>query len=130
MRPLVAIGVGCRKGASADAVVRLVQQALRQVSADAVPRLFTVLDKQNETGLHEAAARLRLEITYLSRQALQNEAPRIRTASPVARARFGIPSVAEAAALAGGGPDVVLIVPRLAECGVTCAVAMCPGQSA
>jgi cobalt-precorrin 5A hydrolase len=47
----------------------------------------------------------------------------VQTYSPHSRCRFDVPSVAEAAALAGAGPGAVLIVPRIAQDGATCAIA-------
>jgi cobalt-precorrin 5A hydrolase len=42
---------------------------------------------------------------------------------------MGIPSVAEAAALAGGGPTARLIVPRIAIGTATCALAVSEERS-
>ena len=85
--------------------------------------LFTLVDKMGESGLVEAASRLGLELTFLSRDALGAAADRIQTPSRRAEAEFGVPSVAEAAALVGAGPDAVLLVPRIADGGATCAIA-------
>jgi cobalt-precorrin 5A hydrolase len=119
----IAIGVGCRKGCPADAIEALVRQALDRLPPVAPRGLFTLVDKHDEPGLAEAAVRLGLTITYLSRDALLAESPRVQTPSPHAAHRFGVPSVAEAAALAGAGPDAALIVARIAADGATCAVA-------
>ena len=119
----VAIGVGCRKNCPADAIEALARQALGRV-ADAVPLgIFTLADKTGEPGLIEAAGNMGLELIYLTRDALKARASDIQTPSPHAEIQFGIPSVAEAAALAGAGPASVLIVPRIAQGGATCAVA-------
>jgi cobalt-precorrin 5A hydrolase len=119
----VAIGIGCRKNCPADAIEALARQALGRI-ADAVPSgLFTVVDKQSEPGLVEAAGRLGLDLTYLSRDVLNARADDAQTRSPLAESLFGVPSVAEAAALAGAGPTSVLIVPRIAADGATCAIA-------
>jgi cobalt-precorrin 5A hydrolase len=119
----VAVGIGCRKDCPADAVEALVRQALDR-SANAAPSgLFTVADKQGELGLMEAAGRLGLGLTYLSRDALRARQADIQTYSPHAEQALGIPSVAEAAALVGAGPGSVLIVPRIVAGGATCAVA-------
>ena len=119
----VAIGIGCRKNCPADAIEALARQALDR-APDAAPfGLFTLVDKQAEPGLIEAAGRLGLELTYLSRDALKARAEDVRTRSHRAESLFGVPSVAEAAALAGAGPASVLIVPRIAANGATCAIA-------
>jgi cobalt-precorrin 5A hydrolase len=86
--------------------------------------LFTIRDKDKELGLVEAAGRLGLSLIFLPREALREQAPFIRTRSAAAESRFGVPSVAEAAALAGAGPNAVLIVARIAGNGATCAIAI------
>jgi cobalt-precorrin 5A hydrolase len=123
MSARIAIGVGCRLGCSADAIETLVRQALVQAPQADRLGLFTICDKSGEPGLAEAAARLGLELIFLSREALQNQSPFVRTRSERVENLFGVPSVAEAAALAGAGAESVLLVPRIAGQGATCAVA-------
>ena len=119
----VVIGIGCRKNCPADAIEALTRQALNRAPDAAPLGMFTVIDKQGEPGLVEAASRLGLILTYLSRDALKARADDVQTRSPLAESLFGVPSVAEAAALAGAGPASVLIVPRIAANGATCAIA-------
>jgi cobalt-precorrin 5A hydrolase len=121
---MIAIGVGCRCGTSADAIETLVRQALTRAPSTGTRSLFTIEDKSSEPGLVEAAGRLGLALVFVTRAALRDQAPRIQTPSPHSEARFGVPSVAEAAALAGAGPHAALIVPRITRAGVTCAVAV------
>ncbi|WP_284542415.1 cobalamin biosynthesis protein [Pleomorphomonas sp. T1.2MG-36] len=117
----LAIGVGCRQGASAVTITRLVGEATARL-APAIG-LFTIEDKRGEAGLSEAAERLALPLVFLPRDVLSAMADRVATPSPAALARFGVPSVAEAAALAAFGGRARLVVPRRAEEGVTIAVA-------
>lgn len=117
----LAIGVGCRKGTSADAIVRLVEATTADLPH--AVGLFTIEDKRGEAGLSEAAESLGLPLVFLPRSALAGLAGRIVTPSAVALARFGVPSVAEAASLAAFTGRARLIVPRRAEEGVTVAVA-------
>ena len=126
MNGTIAIGVGCRKGCSADAIEALVRQALAGLSGVVPSGLFTLIDKEGEVGLAEAAKHLDLPLIFLSRETLRAQAAHVQTAARHAEAAFGVPSVAEAAALAGAGPDAVLIVDRIAEGGATCAVARAP----
>jgi len=119
----VAVGIGCRRDCPADAVEALVRQALGQAANAAPFGLFTVADKQSERGLIEAAGRLGLGLTYLSRETLREREPDIQTHSPHAQRLLGVPSVAEAAALAGAGSGSVLVVARIAAGGATGAVA-------
>ncbi|PKR88674.1 cobalamin biosynthesis protein CobE [Pleomorphomonas diazotrophica] len=117
----LAIGVGCRRGVPAEAIIRLVSAATAGL-ASAIG-LFTIEDKRGEAGLREAAESLALPLVFLSHDALAAMADRIATPSSAALARFGTPSVAEAAALAAFAGHARLIGPRRAEEGVTVAVA-------
>ncbi len=67
-------------------------------------------------------------LTPLPLEALQAEAGRVLTRSEAVMARFGVPAIAEAAALAGAGAGGRLLGPRLAEGGATCAVAVAEGR--
>jgi cobalt-precorrin 5A hydrolase len=119
---ILAVGVGCRAGCPAAAIAALVRRALERAPAGA-PALFTSADKRSETGIVEAAAALALPLVYLPRAALQAASPQAVTRSERVVALFGVPSVAETAALAGAGPGSRLLVPRLSEGGASCAVA-------
>jgi cobalt-precorrin 5A hydrolase len=127
MSPLLAIGVGFRKDCSGSTLAQLVTRTLDAWPRD-LPRppqrcLFTVEDKRGDAAIHEAARSLGAELIFLSREALQDAMPRTQTRSERVQALFGLESVAEAAALAGGGPNASLIVPRQSGHGVTCALA-------
>lgn len=120
---MLAIGVGCRAGCPAEAIAALVRRALAGI-ADAGPAaLFTSVDKQSEAGIAAAAAALAMPVVYLPRTALEAASPRAETRSERVVALFGVPSVAETAALAGAGPGSALVVPRMAADGATCAIA-------
>lgn len=127
MSRIVAIGVGCRAGIAADAVVKLVRRGLAEAGApDGEKRMFTLAAKAGEAGLNEAARLLRAPLTALPVDALKAQAGRILTPSRAAQSRFGAPNIAEAAALAGVGEGGRLIAPQLAADGVTCAIAISP----
>lgn len=121
--PLLAIGVGCRAGVAGEAVAALVARARAGLDVDAPARLFTVTDKRGEPGLEAAALALGLDLVFLSHGELAAVAGAVVTPSPASMARFALPSIAEAAALAGAGPGARLLVPRIAGGGVTCAIA-------
>lgn len=120
--PLLAIGLGCKSGVTADAVVALVEEAVQRVNGKATG-LYTIEDKQGEAALGEAAARLGLPLIHLPQGALEAAAPRAVTKSERVLALFGVPSIAETAALAGAGPGALLVLPRISAGGVTCAIA-------
>lgn len=119
----VAVGIGCRKGCTAGAIAALVHRALDCAPNAAPLGLFTLVDKRDEAGIIEAAGLLCLPLVYLTREALLARAGEAKSRSRLAENLFGVPSVAEAAALAGAGPASVLIVPRITEGGATCAIA-------
>ncbi len=126
--PQLAIGIGCKSGVSADAVVALVEKACGQIDGKPAA-LYTAEEKQAEPALGEAAARLRLPLIYLPSSALKAQANRAVTRSKRVLALFGLPSIAETAALAGGGPGALLVLPRITAGGVTCAVATCAADA-
>jgi cobalt-precorrin 5A hydrolase len=124
-KALVAIGVGCRAGVAAEAIAALARRALAEAGAPkGERRMFTLAAKAGEPGLIEAARLLRAPLTPLPLEALEAQADRIVTPSAAARARFGAPNIAEAAALAGAGEGGRLTGPRLAARGATCAIAL------
>jgi cobalamin biosynthesis protein CbiG len=127
MSNLVAIGVGCRRNCSGAVLAQLVSRALgswpRDLPTPLQRSLFTIEDKRGDAGIHEAAEALGIELVFLSREALREAMPRTQTGSARAEALFGVGSVAEASALAGGGPNATLVVPRISENNATCAIA-------
>jgi cobalt-precorrin 5A hydrolase len=125
MAGLIAIGLGCRKHCASEAIVALVRRALAGCAGVVgAPRLFSLVDKKDEPGLNAAAAMLELDLVFLPREALAAAASRLLTRSAATRRRFGLDSVAEAAALAGAGPEARLLGPRFAANGATCAIAV------
>jgi len=120
---MIAIGLGCKSGTRADDIVALVEDALSRISSDTISGLFTIADKAHETGLHEAAARLSLPLLFLPDSAVKNVACKAETRSDRVVALFGLPSIAETAALAGAGDGSHLVLARISRNGVTCAIA-------
>jgi cobalt-precorrin 5A hydrolase len=126
----VAIGIGCRAGCGAAAIESIVREALAaaDLALSETMGLFTIVDKQSEPGIAAAAAALFLPLVYLSRADLQRAAPEAMTKSARVMALFGVPSIAETAALAGAGRGARLVLPRMSRDGATCAIARadCP----
>ena len=122
---LVAIGIGCRAGVEGEAIAALARRALIELGApQGERRFFTLADKAVEPGVIAAARALGAPLTPLPLAALKAEESRILTRSAAAERRFGLLSVAEAAALAGAGRGGRLLGPRLAADGATCAIAL------
>ncbi|WP_420709988.1 cobalamin biosynthesis protein [Streptomyces sp. NRRL S-340] len=131
--PSLAVGVGACAGAAAEEVLGVVEGALREagLSVRSVALLATVDTKAAEPGVVAAAARLGVPLVTYSAGELA--AVTVPNPSDASRAAVGTPSVAEAAALVGGGE---LLVPKTrsapADGGparATCAVVRRPAPS-
>lgn len=121
---MIAVGVGCRRGCPASDITALVETAIRQLPQGRRPDgLFSLADKCAEPGLVEAAARLGLPLRGLERDRLALVAGQARSCSRRVEDMFGLPGIAETAALAGAGDGATLLVPRLASARATCAIA-------
>ncbi len=114
------VGVGGRAGVSVAEVCALVEETLRGagLASGAVKALATVDSKAEEAGL--AGAAKRFGVPLIGYSAEQLAAITVPHPSEAARTAAGTPSVAEAAALAGGGE---LLVPKRRSVAATCAVA-------
>ncbi|OKJ90157.1 precorrin-3B C(17)-methyltransferase [Streptomyces sp. CB02400] len=127
--PTLVVGVGASKGAPVDEVLGLVEDTLREagLSAASVAELATVDAKAGEEGIVEAARLFGVPlVTYAAGKLARVEVP---NPSDAPLAAVGTPSVAEAAALVGGGE---LLVPKRKSAAlpamVTCAVVRRPGR--
>lgn len=112
-RPLsLVVGVGARKGAPTDEVLTLIEGSLAEarLSPRSVCALATVDTKAQEPGIVAAAAFLGVGLrTYTAETLSRIEVP---NPSPAPFGAVGMPSVAEAAALAAAGPDAELVVSK------------------
>ncbi|MFD8522919.1 precorrin-3B C(17)-methyltransferase [Streptomyces capillispiralis] len=130
--PTLVVGVGASKGAPVEEVLALVEDALREagLSAASLAELATVDAKAGEPGIVEAARRLGVPlVTHGAAELARVEVPNPSDAPLDA---VGTPSVAEAAALLGGGE---LLVPKRKSrradgrpAMATCAVVRRPGR--
>lgn len=129
----LAIGIGFRKSCASETIVSLVCRAKAMAQADgswaeARPAVLATIAEKDRPVLHAAAAELGLPVVVLPKRALAAMADKTTIASETARACFGIPSVAEAAALAAAGMGARLIVTRIAAPDATCAIAVGEGD--
>ncbi|MBB6416730.1 precorrin-3B C(17)-methyltransferase [Streptomyces sp. AK010] len=127
--PTLVVGVGASRGAPVEEVLELVGDALREagLSVASVAELATVDAKAEEAGIVEAARRLGVPlVTYSAGELAGVDVP---NPSDAPLAAVGTPSVAEAAALVGGGE---LLVPKRKSAAspamATCAVVRRPGR--
>ncbi len=127
----VAIGIGCRKDASAELIVALAREALARLPRPpASARLYSSARKAGEAGLRQAAVALGCEIAFLDDADLLAASDRVVTRSAKSREITGLDSLAEAAALAGAGPGAKIVVPRLTSAEAACAIAATEGDAA
>ncbi|MEU8755529.1 precorrin-3B C(17)-methyltransferase [Streptomyces chartreusis] len=130
--PSLVVGVGASRGAPADEVLGLVESALRDagLSPASVAELATVDAKADEPGILVAAERL--GVPLVTRSADELAVVEVPNPSDAPLAAVGTPSVAEAAALVGGGE--LLVPKRKSERAdgrpamATCAVVRRPGR--
>src|SRR5215210_7807929 len=122
---VIIAGIGCRKGATAREVGDAIRAALARagLQRDALGLIATAVQKGAEPGIVAAANALSVPLVLVPTRELESATPRILTHSERVVALTGLPSIAEAAALAAGGPSARLMAPRTAVGPVTCALA-------
>lgn len=128
---MIVAGVGCRAGCSVEQIMGAVTQALTAagLTLDDVRALYTADFKATEAGLLDAAELLGRPLVPLPLEQLKAHSGATLTASARVTELFGVPSVAEAAALAGAstfarcGAQSRLLGPRHVSGDATCALA-------
>jgi len=126
--PVLALGIGCERGCSADEIIELVRTTLGDagLSAAAVAAIVSIELKLAEPAFHAVAAALEVPARFLPAARLLAETPRLSERSETVFRATGCWGVSEGAALAAAGPAGVLIVPKQRSRHATCAVARAP----
>jgi cobalt-precorrin 5A hydrolase len=122
---MIVAGIGCRAGTSAPEIEAAITAALKGVArTDARLDIIATVDgKAQEAGIADAARARGVRLVIVPRHDLDVAAAQAVTRSPRVLALTGLPSVAEAAALAAAGPNARLLAPRVAVGPATCAIA-------
>jgi cobalt-precorrin 5A hydrolase/precorrin-3B C17-methyltransferase len=122
--PVLTVGVGCERGASAEEVIALVRETLASagLAEQAVAALCSIDVKMDEPAIHAAAADLGVPISFFDAARLEEEAPRLANPSDIVFNEVGCHGVAEGAALAASSGT--LIVPKRKSPRATCAVGL------
>ena len=122
---MIIAGIGCRKGISAEEIGAALDTALERAGRPLarIEVLATAERKRGEEGIAAAAAARGLRLVFVEQADLEIASARGATWSRRVLALAGVPSVAEAAALAACGPKARLILPRIVMGPVTCALA-------
>ena len=126
---MMVAGVGCRRGTSAAAIEKVIAAALARagLASGTIDAIATADAKRDEPGIAEAAAALGIRLVLIPQADLERAGSRAATQSQRVMDLVGVPSVAEAAALAAGGPAARLLLPRIAIGPATCALATSGG---
>lgn len=119
---VVTVGMGCRRGVSAETVIDAAESILTENGVDirAVREISSIDVKKDETGLFALAERWNVPIRFLSAEELA-AVPGDFSESEFVRKTVGVGNVCERAAASDGGK---LIVGKTAKNGVTVAVAV------
>jgi cobalt-precorrin 5A hydrolase/precorrin-3B C17-methyltransferase len=126
--PVLALGVGCERGADAAEVIDLAETTLRDagLAPGAVAAVVSLDLKADEAAVHALADHLGVAARFFPAETLEAETPRLVHPSDVVFAEVGCHGVAEGAALACAGPDGELLVAKKKSARATCAVARAP----
>jgi cobalt-precorrin 5A hydrolase len=122
---MMVAGIGCRRGTSADAIKTVIAAALAQAGLPGrmLDAIAAPAAKADEPGIVAAAAALGVRLVLVPQPDLESASDRVETHSQRVTTLMGVPCVAEAAALAAGGPAARLVVPRIVIGPATCALA-------
>jgi cobalt-precorrin 5A hydrolase len=125
---MIAVGLGCRAGCPVAHVLEALTRSLETAGRglDEIQALYTADFRAAEAAFLGAARALGKPLIALSVGELRAHAERALTRSPRVVERFGLPSVAETAALAGAaalGLHARLLGPRHVAGLATCALA-------
>ena len=124
----MALGVGCARNCPPEELKALVMGVLTEaeVAPGALRGLFTLDLKADEPAVLALAETLGVPLRVFDAATLEAETPRLETPSDVVFAEVGCHGVAEAAALAGAGPEAALTWPKVKTAMATCALAVAP----
>jgi cobalt-precorrin 5A hydrolase len=123
---MIVAGIGCRRGASARDITLAINAALSRAGlhADALDAIAAPAVKSSEAGITGAANDLGVPLVLVPQADLEAAGARTMTRSERVISLMGVPSAAEAAALAAAGPAGRLVAPRTAVGPATCALAI------
>jgi cobalt-precorrin 5A hydrolase/precorrin-3B C17-methyltransferase len=123
-RQVLALGVGCERGASGDELIDLVNQTLAaaKLSALSLAGLFSIDLKMDEAAMHRAAEHFDVPARFFDLETLQGEEHRLANPSDIVKAEIDVAGVAEACALAATQNGSLLVEKHKGK-RTTCAIA-------
>ena len=106
-KAVIIAGVGCKRGAPTQDIESALRVALTRadVNANELCAIATGKTKKGERGIETVAAKLGVKLMLISDSELKAAGSRAATRSHRVLALMGLPSLAEAAALAAAGPS-------------------------
>lgn len=118
-------GVGCRRGASAEGLITLIETALAEAGStpSELALIATLVGKAGEPAVHAAATHFGVPVRAVPAEELQRLAEHLQTPSSMVADHVGLPGVAEAAVLACGE----LVLPKRLSAEATCALGRLTG---
>ncbi|EAQ04515.1 cobalamin biosynthesis precorrin-3 methylase [Pseudooceanicola batsensis HTCC2597] len=122
------LGVGCSRDCPPEELAALVRGMLAEsgIAPGAISAVHSLDLKGDEPAMIRLAETLGLPFRLFSAAELEAETPRLATPSEVVFAEVGCHGVSEGAALAGAGPEGVLVQPKRKSANATCALAVSP----
>jgi cobalt-precorrin 5A hydrolase len=123
---MIVAGVGCRAGASAGEIGAVIDAVLARAGlrANQLGAIATSPAKGGEPGIVAEASGRGVRLIVVPQADFEAAGARTVTRSERVQALTGVPSVAEAAALAAAGASARLLAARIAVGPATCALAI------
>lgn len=121
--PVLALGVGCERGADPAELADLVRNTLAGVAREAIACVASLDLKSDEAAVLALGDALGVPLRFFTAAELEEETPRLANPSDVVFREVGCHGVAEAAALRAAGTGAVLVVAKRRSARATCAVA-------
>jgi len=125
---VLAVGVGCERGAEPDEVMQLVRTTLTDagLAEGAIAGIFSIDLKADEVAINSVAEALGVPARFFDAATLEAERERLVNPSDLVFREVGCHGVAEGAALAAAGPNGALLVAKTKSRRATCAIARAP----
>lgn len=123
--PVLALGLGCERGAETDEASALARNVLAEagLSESALACVASLDLKADERAIFETAQAFDVPARFFDAETLEAETPRLANPSAQVFRAVGCHGVAEGAALAAAGRDSALVAAKTKSARVTCAVA-------
>jgi cobalt-precorrin 5A hydrolase len=123
---VIVAGIGCRAGATAREIEAVLEAAASRAKLDVseIGIIATSHAKIGEQGIADVASLRGARLVIVAQSDLEAASAHVVTRSERVKELIGIPSLAEAAALAAAGPNARLITPRVVIGRATCALAV------